>query len=85
MLKRRKVSAASGTVGSKHEEKFIKHYSSEELDLMRSHDTEKLKSIVAECNAHVMKSKKEVEDNAEYQAAAEVLKVFREGLNEVKK
>lgn len=70
---------------NKIESAFVKLYSEEEMALIKALDVDKLKDLVASTNAHVLKAKKEMENNPEYKAAKEIMDTFREGFNETKK
>lgn len=66
------------------EKAFVKNYSYDELQMVKTYSADRLKQIVAEQNAHVLKAKKEMEANSEYKAAQEVLQTFRSAFNETK-
>jgi hypothetical protein len=66
------------------EKAFVKNYSYDELQMLKTYNVDKLKQIIAEQNAHVLKAKKEMESNAEFKAAQEVLQTFRSAFNETK-
>lgn len=66
------------------EKAFVKNYSYDELQMVKSYSADRLKQIVAEQNAHVLKAKKEMESNSEYKAAQEILQTFRSAFNETK-
>lgn len=67
------------------ESTFVKLYSLEEMELLKTFEVDKLKQIVAETNAHTMKAKKEMEENPEFQKAKEVMDTFRASYSDVKK
>lgn len=77
----------SKSVSTSHpiEAAFEKLYSSEEADLIKTYDVEKLKLIVAEQNAHVMKAKTEMEANPEFQLAKQKIDDFRGAFSDTKK
>lgn len=64
---------------------FLKLYTEEEMNLIKTHDVEKLKLMVAEANAHVMKAKTEMEANPEFQAAKQKMDDFRGAFSDTKK
>lgn len=70
---------------SKVESTFVKLYSEEEMDLMKTLDTEKLKSVVAETTANVIRSQREMEANSAYKEAHAVMSDFRSAQSDVKK
>lgn len=77
----------SKSVSNAHpiEASFEKLYSAEESSLIKTYDVEKLKLIVAEQNAYVMKVKSEMEANAEYQLAKQKIDDLRGAFNDTKK
>lgn len=75
----------SKVASNKIEHEFTKFYSDEELVMYRQYDIEKLKHLVAETNAHVLKAKSDMEANKEYQKAKAILEDFRAGFTDVRK
>lgn len=67
------------------EASFMKLYTEEEMDIIKNHDIEKLKLLVSETDAHVMKAKKEMESNPEFIEAKERMDTFRGAFNDTKK
>ena len=82
-MKFKKVKKAT-IASNKIEKVFTKYYSDEELVLCRNKSITELKDVVAQTNAHVLKAKSEMEANAEYQKAKEVIDTFRASFSEVK-
>jgi uncharacterized SAM-dependent methyltransferase len=81
---KKKAKKKNNQSGSKFEAKFLKHYDEREADLLRSYEPDDLRRIVAECNANVMRSVNEVQENPEYIAAKEVVSTFNAALKEVR-
>jgi hypothetical protein len=67
------------------ERAFAKHFSTEELKLLKTLDIDKLKHIVIECDGNLIKAKRELESGTEYKKAMDVLQDLRSGFNSLKK
>jgi uncharacterized small protein (DUF1192 family) len=85
MGRRKSFKSRAHDAMSDFEKAFVKAYSEEELQVLRTLGVEELKQRVADANAHVMKSKKEMQANPNYMSAEETLKDFRGAFNEAKK
>lgn len=70
---------------SKIEANFMKLYSEEEMKLLQSYETDKLELTIAESDAHIMKAKREMEENPEYRDAKEKMDHFRGAFSDTKK
>jgi len=81
---KKKAKNKNNQSGSKFEAKFLKHYDEREAELLRSYELEDLRRIVSECDANVMRSAKEVQENPDYIAAKEVISMFNAALKEAR-
>lgn len=70
---------------SELEQKFVKLYSMEELKILKNKTPEELEKVVTETSANVMRAKKELEANPEFQRAQEILKPLREAFGDAVK
>jgi hypothetical protein len=85
MAFRRKKKSARLAGANKIEQTFVKLYSEDELNVTKTFDVEKLKLIVAEQNAYVMKAKSEMEANPEFQVAKQKIDDFRGAFSDTRK
>lgn len=87
MARRKRNNSSSGNRQglSEIEQAFVSKYSMQDLSMIKSLDVEKVKYLVAESNANVLKAKREMEATSEYKKATETLAALRGGFSDLKK
>jgi glutamyl-tRNA reductase len=83
MPRRKRNTVYSGL--SPIEQEFVKLYSMDELQVIRGKTDEELEAVVSEASANIVRAKRELETNADYQRAMEILKPLREGYRDAVK